>query len=199
MLLSPNHYPQSFVILLKRCGDCYPQLEDDIRSYMLSWCYASINEMPQACPDMFSTGNCPNRARAWKAHVSSDKHIKKAKSSGANAKIGPESVTVVPGHKFCGICNRHVQNDGWKSHVRGRKHQASVNTEVFTSGLDKAKVDKGGVTVTGNVDFGIVSPEAGKHPKKHQLTIRTTVSHGKIGLAEFYTVAAKTRRKTPSP
>ncbi|ESK92581.1 rna helicase [Moniliophthora roreri MCA 2997] len=136
---------------------------------------------------------------AWKAHVSSDKHIKKTKSSGSGAKIRPESVLVVPGYKFCGICNRHVQNNSWKSHLQGKKHRASINVEVFTSGLDKAKVDKGGVTVTGNVDFGIVGPEAGKRPKKHQLTIQTTVSHGEIGLADFYTVAAKTKRKPPSP
>ncbi|KAK7047870.1 hypothetical protein VNI00_006198 [Paramarasmius palmivorus] len=205
--------------------------------------------MPQPCPQMLSTGQCPTRSCAyghdfhlcdpcgrlftslasfkdhiasknhqdfsnaawlrcrlcdkymcgtvpWQAHISSDRHRKKAKERSVSPKVQPETVRVVPGQTFCGLCSRNVEPKAWKSHLQSKGHRAFVSAEVFRSGLDKAETDKGGVFLSGTTDFGVVKPQAAKSGKTTPLAIRTKVTGGKIMLVDIYTIAAKAKRKT---
>ncbi|KAK7047868.1 hypothetical protein VNI00_006196 [Paramarasmius palmivorus] len=133
---------------------------------------------------------------AWQAHISSNRHLKRTKSLGVDPNAEPETVSVIPGYAFCGLCSLYVQPSAWTSHLQGRKHQASIQAEIFRSGLENAQSDKGGITVSGTTDFGVVNPEVAKAGRTTQLSIGSTVTRV-LKLMEIYTIDTRMRRQTP--
>ncbi|KAK0204309.1 P-loop containing nucleoside triphosphate hydrolase protein [Desarmillaria ectypa] len=130
--------------------------------------------------------------KCWVQHIDGGRHRRAAQEQGVSPDVQPEEADVVPSYTLCVICNQHIFNPHWKGHLSNQKHKDKEQFTKYSSALEEAAQDKHNVTVTGDLDFSIVEPDAARAGVSVQVTISTTVPHARLSVSVY--LASSKRR-----
>ncbi|EIW74374.1 RNA helicase [Coniophora puteana RWD-64-598 SS2] len=118
----------------------------------------------------------------WEMHINGRKHIRKAAGDpSANVPAAPESI---PGITYCALCNVVVIASHWSGHLNGSVHRKKTIYSRFKQNLDDAEKDKHGVTVSEELDFGVVELEDAAQGVSKTLYVQTDVPSSRISISE---------------
>ena len=109
------------------------------------------------------------------------KHRSKAELAGVSV-VEPEEPTSGARNEYCAVCNMVIERRYWAGHVQSPKHRKKEHFAKYKTALEEAERDKHGVTVSGDLDFGIVSPSDAEKPGMmvKRLTVETTIPSARI-------------------
>jgi helicase MOV-10 len=129
----------------------------------------------------------------WNQHIVSRRHLMACHGKGvAPSMVEPEEMTEVPGHTFCVPCNVHILDRYWNGHIRKPLHLSKASYASFKVALEDTEVDRNGVALTGDFDFGIVdlnTVPTGRSVRKGTVTVTSVVS--RISLIAIYLTSSK--------
>ena len=122
---------------------------------------------------------------AWEQHVQTRTHRSKAKLVGVSV-VEPEEPASGARNEYCAVCNMVIERGSWTRHVQSPKHRKKEHFAKYKTTLEEAERDKHGVTVSGDLDFGIVSPkDAEKYGTMFKrLTVETTIPFARVKIIQ---------------
>lgn len=120
----------------------------------------------------------------WDHHLTSRKHVARAKAQALAPNIEPEEPTGNDDERNCRICQQLIRGGAWNQHLLSSKHQRKEAFTKYKAALDEAEKDKNGVSIGGIFDFDFVDPAAGAMGLQSTLTIKTSLPFSKSVLVE---------------
>ena len=112
-------------------------------------------------------------------------HRRKTELMGVSV-VEPEEPAGGARNEYCAVCNMAIERRHWAKHVQSPKHRKKEHFAKYKTTLEEAERDKHGVTVSGDLDFGIVSP---KDAEKYgtvfkRLTVETTIPSARVKIIQ---------------
>ena len=134
----------------------------------------------------------------WDHHITSRKHVARAKAQALTPNIEPAEATANDGERNCSICQQLVRGTAWNQHLLSFKHKRKETFTKYKAALDEAEKDKNGVSVEGIFDFDFVDPEVGVVGLQSTLTIKTSLPFSKSVLVEAKLASSQGARVSTS-
>ncbi|KAH7910662.1 hypothetical protein BJ138DRAFT_1008256 [Hygrophoropsis aurantiaca] len=133
----------------------------------------------------------------WDQHISGRPHTRRANEQGVSADIAPIIPDALPGLIFCSVCDKHIPERLWSSHSTILGHRKKEAYVAYKAATGEAEKDKHGVTVSDNMEFGIIEPAVASRGASKSLTIQTTIPSSRITIVSAKFSSSTTN--SPSP
>ncbi|KAH7908653.1 RNA helicase [Hygrophoropsis aurantiaca] len=133
----------------------------------------------------------------WDQHISGRPHARRANEQGVSAGIEPIIPDALPGRTFCSVCDKHIPEHLWSSHSTNFIHRKKEVYAAYKVAMGEAEKDKHGVTVSDNMEFGIIEPTVASRGTSKSLTIQTTIPSSRITIVS--TKFSSSITTSPSP
>ncbi|KAF9226240.1 P-loop containing nucleoside triphosphate hydrolase protein [Gyrodon lividus] len=124
-------------------------------------------------------------SKAWDIHSRSKKHARLSGarvSQGISVVVKPSVSDEIPGQVYCAICTRFVTKHQWSFHQTSSQHRIHEGFVVLKNALDEARKDKHGISVSGDLDFGIVDHTSAIVGILGGLVITTTIPSSSVSI-----------------
>lgn len=125
---------------------------------------------------------CPIESSVWDQYKEGKRHWRQANSRQIDIYIEPDIVLPPETHTFCNLCQTSIFTQFWQSHLWSCNHLTREKYTAFKTVMDEAEKEKNGVTIKGDLDFGILEPAISANGKAVSLKILSTVPLAKIVL-----------------
>jgi helicase MOV-10 len=112
--------------------------------------------------------------------------------------IAPEEGLAQSGSVFCAICDQYYLQRNWEHHSQTLRHCAREKFTAYKAAVQETEKDKHGVSVSGDMDFGIVELQEARDGVQVRGIIRTDVPTSKIELVDMKLASAHGATR-PSP
>ena len=122
---------------------------------------------------------------AWSQHVSGGPHRRTAGLQGVSPEVEAEGAGDIDGQTYCGLCDKHIIQHQWSSHVRGVAHHNKERLSAYRTAIEEAQKNKHGVTVSEGIDFGIVDVAEAQETVSVKFTMETTVPTSRIVIVDY--------------
>lgn len=121
-----------------------------------------------------------NGTIVWKQHIAGGSHQREAARQGVPAEVEPAGPDDANGRTYCMVCERHVVQRHWSTHLEGTLHRDKERLAAYKTALVEAEKDKHGVTVSKSLDFGIVSMADAQSGVSVKFDVETSVHASRV-------------------
>ncbi|KAF9228744.1 RNA helicase [Gyrodon lividus] len=140
--------------------------------------------------------------KAWYIHSRGKRHAKLSKaqvSQGISVAVEPSVPEQIPGQTHCAVCMRFVPKQQWSLHHTSPQHRIHEGFVALKSVLDEARKNKHGISVSDDLDFGIVNPASAIAGVQDRLVITTTVPSSSVSIISATLSSSASRSPVYTP
>lgn len=138
----------------------------------------------------------------WQAHASAGRHARKAAAHGVPLENVQPVAPPADLFKQCKLCREAHPNRLWRYHFASKAHKRREELAVLRSTYERARQDKGGVTVShadSDVDFGVVGLASASQGQEVALSVTASraTSTSAISISRVSVIPQIGQRSSP--